>query len=314
MNSIQIEFCHPVKRNETFTSLWSVLDHEAAFCWFNLFCECLNSDNLFSPRFTGFVGGEKYLELLFDSLNKCIDIINSDGRYFIKERATNFSQDFSNSIHHHFEILSGNYDTPTEFVKNSSAEILEALFGLNYFIHDLEAYTRNQKAQNKGSEDHTFIGVLVEVKKRERYIMPPSFEKYFKLEIEFGDLVCHYSQIGKTWLDAFYDKDDQIFSEAIRPLTVLTGEFDIIFGQVNSDKIFLKNLNIFLISKGQDPDDPALKLGLLTLAKFVREEGLSDREYKEQLSYFCDIKSIKAFAGENCIAQKSLTKLNSLFD
>lgn len=313
MQSIQIDFCHPLKRNETLSLSWQLLEHEAAFIWFKLFCKSLKSNRHYFTRFTGFIDGEKNLNYLLSSLNQCIDIINKDGRYFIREKAIAFSQDFANAIHHHFEILSGNYDAPTEYIKLSSPEVSQAVSGLNYFIHDLEAYERNHKLKHTKEYGNSFSGIIVEIKNSERFKIPKSFDKYFTIDTNFGDLVAHYSQIGKTWLEVFLDHDEKVHAEAILPLYAFSGEFDIMFGQLNPDKIFLYNLNNFLKSRGLNLDDPSLRLGYLPLAKMARDEKISNFEYKKLLSYFCDIKSIKAYNGQRCIAQKSLIGTTSFF-
>jgi hypothetical protein len=303
MLSIEIEFCHSIKREEVFVLRWEVLEHEAAFVWFNLFCDILKSEKEYFTRFTGFIESEKNEAFLLSSLQKCIDIINADGKYFIEERAIEFNQKFSNIIHHHFEILSGTYESSTPFIQESSKEVQHALNGLNYFIHDLEAYTRNKESSEYDEDGNSFSGVIVEVKECERFVIPKTFENFFTTDIVFGDLVAHYSQIGKTWLEAYYDKDEDIFKEAIRPHYALSGEFDIMFGELSINQ---DSLNEFLLGQGQNPKDPALKLGHLPLAKLIREKNITNKMYKQKLAYHADIKSIKALSDNSCIAQKDL--------
>lgn len=252
----------------------------------------------------GFLGGDKNLPFLLNSLNKCIDVINRDGRYTIKERADVFTQEFSNAIHHHFEVLAGSSTAPSAYYKSSSAEVLLAVDSLNYFVHDLESYTRNSAFRDNHQEGNVRSVVVVEVKERDRIEIPKSFDNYFTMKVEFGDLVAHYGQLGKTWPEAFYDRDQDIFPEAIRPLSVLSGEFDLFFGELNPDKNFLDQLHSFLRTHGQDPLNSSLRLGQLPLAKLDRLAGLSERDYKDRLAVFCDIKSIKAFEGDNCLIKK----------
>lgn len=313
MQSIEIEFCHPRKREETFTLSWDVLEHDAAFFWFNLFCRELRTQKEYFSRFTGFVGGEKGIDYLLNSLNRCIEIINQDGRYEIKERATHFDQEFSNIIHHHFELLIGDRDNQTELYKDSSPQVFKAIHGLNFFIHDLEAYTRNLEAQKKGEDHNSFSGVIVEVLPCERFRIPASFEKYFTMDLSFGDLVAHYSQVGKTWLEAFYDNDQEIFPEAIRPLYAFSGEFDIMFGNFRPDKNFQNKLNKFLEGKKQNPHSRALRLGHLPLAKFKWNQSKDERFYKEKLAYYDDIKRITAFSDGKIVAERSLMNTTSVF-
>ncbi|MFA6236868.1 MAG: hypothetical protein WC635_06025 [Bacteriovorax sp.] len=310
VQSIQIEFCHPVRREETLTLSWSVLTHVASFLWFDLFCGHLKSDREYFTRFTGLIDGEKNYEYLLNSLNCCIDVINNDGRYFIKERATTFSQEFANSMHYQFELLCGSPQEPSEYFINSSPDVIQALTGINYFTHDLEAYTRNQVSKKKGKYGNSFSGIIFAIRGAQRFPIPDSFNKLFTMNIEFGDLVLHYSQVGKTWLESFYDQDH----EYIFPHNVFSAEFDIMLGELRPDEKFLIDLNSFLKSKNLDPKNPAVRLGHLPYAKFNRDQNLSNDEYKNKLAYFCDIKTIKAFDDSKCTAQKSLENSTSLFD
>ena len=313
MQTIEIEFCHPINRNESLLLSWTILENEITKLWLNLFYECINTEKKIFPRFTGFIGGEKNKDFLLNSLQNCIDIINRDGRYKILERAENFSQEFANIIHHHFEILGGSSTTPSDYFKTSSPDILNAVSGLNYFIHDLEAFDRNQQARNSGQYDSSFAGVIVEFKERKRIEMPQAFYQYFTPKIDFGDIVTHYSQLGKTWLEAFYDQDDEIFPEAIRPHHLLSGEFDIMFGKLDPDILFTENLNQYLKKKEQNPGDPSLRLGHLPLAKFNRDSHMTNTGYKDKLAYFCDIKSISVLNNNKYIIQKILMNLRNSF-
>ncbi len=307
MQSIEIEFCHPIKREETFKLSWTLIDNDASFLWFKLFCKNLKSRNKFFTRFSGFGEGEDHLDYLITSLNNCIDIINRDGRYLIKERARkNFTQEFANIIHHHFEILSGDSDNPTEFTVNCSLEVLNAMNGLNYFIHDLVAFSRNQNCNAKGDLSSVFSSVVVEVKYCKRFIIPESFNNYFSLNIEFGDLVAHYSQIGKTWLEVFQENDIEILQDAIRPLYAFSGELDVMFGEFIPSQEFNNNLKRFLERRKLDINNKSLRLGFLPIAKFDRNNGLSDNEYHKLLSYFNDIKSLNAINDGKLIVEKKL--------
>ncbi|MDD4976105.1 MAG: hypothetical protein PHY93_17245 [Bacteriovorax sp.] len=312
MYQLQIEFCHPQMRDEVFILKWKLLDHMAAAVWLELFIECLKSEDIFFSRFTGFIGGEKNQTFLMQQLNKCIDIINEDGRYKLKEKGTEFTQEFSNIIHHSFEVLRGHRDFPTEYYKNSSEKVAKAVRGLNYYIHDLEALERNTKSEKIGVEDSTpFSGVIVEIKNCKRLMIPSIFNCLFTTNIDFGDLVVHYSQLGKTWPEAFYDKDEEIFREAILPHYALSGEFDILFGELRPDENFTKDFGTFLRGKGLDPNDSSLRLGHLPLAKLINESGVSQRELKKELkkklASFCDIKGIKVFHNKELLAERSLT-------
>ena len=59
----------------------------------------------------------------------------------------------------------------------------------------------------------------------------------FTLETKFGDMVLHYTQIGKTWLEVCVDKDEDIFDSAIQPLWKLSGSFNILFNELDVEDL-----------------------------------------------------------------------------
>ena len=105
---LSIEFSN---ENIAFDSLvlnWNIDNTSPARKWAKFLKKVLQSELEFETRYSGFVNGPRSYEVLSQKLNKCIDIINADGRYYIKEKSPKvFNQEFSNIIHHHFEVLIG---------------------------------------------------------------------------------------------------------------------------------------------------------------------------------------------------------------
>jgi hypothetical protein len=122
-------------------------------------------------------------------------LINKDGQYSIKERCDgSFSQELSNIIHHHFEVLHGSIEDPSREHRLSSPIGKAAIALLNHLIHDMESLYR--QTQTAGE---TFRAVLCEMPDSPRYVMPPEFYEHFTTDIDFGDLIGHYGMVGKTW-------------------------------------------------------------------------------------------------------------------
>lgn len=255
MKQIKVLFGHDYELT------WNVLEHTPATMWFQMLEKELQSNKNYLFRYPGLKAAR------LSDLQKHVDVINQDGRYQIPEITSTFTQEYSNKIHHHFEILSGSYDQRTPFYIESSEEVKAAVDGLNHCIHDLEAWNRNQEFIGTERELNVFSAVVVEIRNCDRIHMPGAFQKYFTMNLEFGDMVLHYSQIGKTWLEAFYDNDQEVFEDGIRPQFALSGEFDIFFGSLHPDEVFLKKLGSFLKSKGKDLHDPELRLGHLPVAR-----------------------------------------------
>lgn len=300
---IVITFCKPKARFETMELSWTLLQNEAVLAWSNLLLLNLQNEHLeLFSRFSGFVSEDKNKLSLIQGLNKCIEIINSDGVYPIEQRCPNeFTQEDLNTIHHHFEILSN--EDYRQYQQKASPEVISAIRGINYFIHDLEGHTRNI-ALKKHNPEAGSTSILLEFRNCARYALPGTFNKYFSTKIEFGDMVLHYSQVGKTWLEAYWDKDTAIFDEAIRPLEILSGEMDILFNKLLLNKEDLDNFKKFLNSKGQSPENPDLRLGHLKVASFNAEALTTPADYEKQLAIFSDIASITMLNESEVVAKR----------
>src|SRR3712207_4599996 len=95
---------------------WEIMNTIPANLWLRELVGICRSDLPLFPRFTGFISPDKTFHSISEKLRQCIDIINRDGRYTIKELPANqFEQSFANAIHHHFEILRGPAEIPTNF-------------------------------------------------------------------------------------------------------------------------------------------------------------------------------------------------------
>lgn len=304
---IEIDFAHHKNHNEQLSLRWNLIDQLPSYFWLKSLKTLLNSSWPYYARFSGFIDGYKNAEHLANELNQAIDDINQCGKYFIKERAEGeFSQEFSNIIHHHFEVLYGSITQKSELFQESSAYIQNAIERLNHAIHDMEAFYREQ-AMSPKERNQTFSAVVSEVQGVTRHKLPEEFYDFFTLDNDFGDMVAHYSLVGKTWWEVFLDKDEEIFKDAIRPLNVLTGEFDLFFGvhRLSSEK---KNeFEKFLLRRGLDPSDKQLGLGYLPLAKLQRDNHLSNLDYKRLLSRYMRVQKIKLWHKNNVVSQRDFS-------
>lgn len=299
MYKLHLKLSKPQISGHDIDLYWQVSETPPGMMWLKLLLQICRRGLPLFPRFTGFVSSEKTFSSLQEKLNHCIETINTDGRYYIKERAENhFDQEFSNAIHHHFEILRGVFEKPTSFYLESSDLVKRAILGLNHAIHDMEALHRSEEAKRINSI--SAAGVIVECVSASRYKLHNDFLPYFTLNIEFGDVVLHYSQIGKTWWEVYLDQDEEIFEEAICPLSNITGEFDVFFVKPPSQKN-IDDFQKFLVSRGKDPADPSLALGFLPVAKFIKPEGLSEQGCLDLISAHLGLKEVNVLHGNTII-------------
>ncbi len=281
---VEIDFhsCAEVNQRDdkVVTLTWQVMDRPSGLFWFKLFNEKLKGRDLYGLRYPGFHLAHRTMEHLAQRLNDAIEIINKEGLYHIKERASgSFTQEFSNIIHHHFEVLYGDAFDPSDSFKKSSSLGQAAIGELNHCIHDMESLDRHQ------GDNHAFAGMIFESWNPKLFKMPTSFYEDFSLDIDFGDMAFHYAIIGKTWWEVFLDRDEEIFKEAIRPLNVVGADFDIHFGDQRIDQKTREDLFAFIRERGGDPDSPEAALGYLCVAKLVSNSlGLDLKTIKGQVA------------------------------
>jgi len=300
MFNIQLVFQAPHTEKKIFLD-WKLCDNPAAMMWFKILLSSAQKKTSFFPRFTGFVSRHKTMKDIQRNLNRCIDIINAESIYKISEYALDcFDQEFANVVHHHFEILAGSIEKPSRYMQNASVSLRHAISGLNYFIHDMESLHRSLHGRENGFLSS--CGVVTQfMEPIKRYRIPEEFLTYFTLDPEFGDMVLHYSQIGKTWWEVFLDRDHEIGQSAILPLYVLSGEFDIIFVAEKTHSDTKKEFFEFLKNKNLNIEDPKLALGYLPVASLVREKTMSNIDYLELIGEHLSLLEVRLFEGENLL-------------
>ncbi len=277
---------------------WRILDHEISFFWLKLIHSCLSNDLPLKSRYVGFLDGHRNQDFVGNLLNECIETINRDARYRIKERYSGaITQNLLNDIHHHFSTLIGNEGFKSEYWKNSNEETRSAVCGLNDYVHELESWQRAEIAAN-GNDSKDVAYVTSEFFEARAIEIQDEWNNLFSLDGEFGDLTVHYDQIGKTWLEVLIDQDESIIEEDIRPLSRLTGSFNINFFETNRDQL-LDIVRPYADKKNIDLNDKSLRLGQCCLGKLRNDMINGDRDKLIYiLSQHLDISAI-------CLKKKS---------
>ncbi|MBT3583500.1 MAG: hypothetical protein HN509_01230 [Halobacteriovoraceae bacterium] len=302
--NIDITFCHYQNHEETLELSWELMPHLGALVWLKCLKKIMDSNTDLEARFAGFRHGYITMDYLGENINKCVDLINEDGRHHIKERYEGkFSQEFSNAIHHHFEVLVGPAWQPTEFYLKSPQDVKRAILGLNQYIHDMEGMDR-AIATAEDCPDRVHTSVHVEFLKKVRYEIPDEAYDYFTINPKFGDIVLHYAQIGKSLLEIYLDQDEDVEEGGIQPLRSVTGEFDIFFSGLSMDSNFEKDFHNSLRENGYDPEDKKLALGFLPVAKFCPKGEKSVSQFQEEFSQFLGMRKIKIRQGQTELLAK----------
>lgn len=310
MDQLSITFQHHQDLNDLIEVRWNINKTPAGLLWSSLLKKSMDNNCLFHPRFTGFLFGPKDMKYLSQLMNKCIETINSDSRYKIKEKADGtWSQDFSNIIHHHFELLCGTMENPTQYYRDSEMDVKYAVLGLNQISHDMEALFKARERVKKFPDTY-FSAIIMQVFDGKRFAFPDFIHDQFSLSTEFGAIHLNYSQIGKTWWEVFLDEDEHIYPEAIVPHFALNGGFDIYFGEYSPSKDVLKKFHDFLKNNGQNPSDPKLCLGYCQVAKLENPKVRDRQSWRKLIGEHCEVKKISLLRSGILVSEKVLDEKN----
>lgn len=190
---------------------------------------------------------------------------------------TNYDQDMLNSLHHHFDQLQGQIWNPTHFLAQATGEERFAISKLNLSCHELEAYHDSKEKQEAG-EDHsvyfyysisgtpTFEAISLEEKMQ------------FSRTVGNGMIYLHYAQTGKTWYEAYCDRDEIVPTENITEHRTMTGEFSCHIGKP-FDFIIDEGFEDYIRARGRDPQDPDLAIGYCPIGQINSVNGIPIEDY-----------------------------------
>ena len=279
---------------------WQILDTPSAILWMKLLKHQLCSKENFYIRSHGFPF--KSEDHILNILKKALSIIVEEGGaedpHFDLE---NWNQTVANQVHHFFDDLYGITGNETKFFIQSPMRVQWALGVVNHCVHQLETNQRDHSILNSAKSI-----VFEACNNIKRLNFPDSFNEDFELNVEPGSLVLHYSTVGKTWIEAFTDNDDEIPVNKIIPHQRFSCEFDILFsnplGSEEQNKLFN-----FIRKKGVDPSDPKLGLGFIPLATINSDEAASLKKVLE--SGKVDFNMIDLMKDESVLASKTLENI-----
>lgn len=258
---------------ELFKLSFKVYDTDIGHKWFNALNEQVEQNSqIYEPdRFYSFPSDVWNEENIVNELNKCIDEINST-KTIIKHRAyVGMSQKNLNHLHHYFENLRGNINSPADFWLNSSAATKKILERYNVLIHRAEDFYL-QKPLNLEPR------IVCTFQNKKRYELSDNDYKNFTLVKNFGEVYINYCEVGKTLYDLYRDDDNIIGEDNIRPQRYYSADFKVHFHtttQLHSnnilnkmDKWWQKNHN-YLLSLGFSPNNPRNAIGNIPVAKII---------------------------------------------
>ena len=154
---------------------------------------------------------------IVNAICHCIEVINTY-KPVIDYQITgdSITQEDSNKLHHYFEILRGENESPNEFYINAPSLIKKYIEEYNVLIHRWE--------------DLGLPGRIV-VHFRDRPVFDLADEDYqhWTLDYQPGDIKLNYCHKGKTIFDVFKDQDDIVGEDNIRPQFKYSPDFNLGF-------------------------------------------------------------------------------------
>jgi hypothetical protein len=317
---VELVFRHNLKREDTFSVWVDPSKNNIGKKWVRALRRTLIENSHLEKRvnFYGWIGDRRNLVKLCEEMNRSINQINRFGRdgkwsggYRIDIQCSpeNVCQDLINSIHHHFEILMGQVWSMSEYYANADAETRYAIRQINILCHQLEARQRSMAIHQKNPKllnPQLFVSFMDE--HFNRYDLAPDDYEHFTCRRGFGDVFMFYCQSGKTHIEAWGDKDEEIFGNNINGLRYFSSEFIIQFGEGSEQKIHEMRMLAFsewLRSKGADVNGVPpyfvdangrvqglgwLKIGQMPMAQFG---GLSPLEVQAKILEHMDLSSIR---------------------
>jgi len=228
-------------KKETKNIELDVLDNPIAEMWFNKLKTSIE-DNLLLEKDSLFYGWPRQTknELAIE-LNEHIGVVRD---YFKKEgidyELVNYSieNDNLNVIHSYFEQLHGVIEDINPIFKNAPPEVQYAIRKINTSTHKIEII-HYKKDNDTNYYPWVNFGFM---EQPYRQLIPEEYYKYFEIGVDYGGVYLHYSQVGKTHYEVYFDKDDIIMDGSIQGTIYVSGEFDIPFyGFTTNYKEYVKN-------------------------------------------------------------------------
>ena len=220
-------------------------------------------------------------------------------------------QQILNEIHHHFELLIGQVWSVSEYYKMADSATCFAIRQLNNLCHEMESLLR----PSFRNSSYWSAGVYFPYLRVTRYKFVDSDYDYFSQVQDFGDLILHYCQLGKTPMEAFAANDAEVFDENITGLRYLSGEFDISFRTdtdlaVQNNSINKHNARAFpwIRARGQEPESKYTGIGFVKIANFDRAlfPGLTAEAIMAELVKCDDIYKLELIDGNGTVIKESV--------
>ncbi len=321
---VEVILRNPINKSDTFQYIIEPFDIPIVDRWLARLKEALIQRLPLEKNFCflGWPTNQRNLDYLLSELDQSVRQINSFGMmdkwkdlggYKITEDFSKknimssngeLERDFTNRLHHHFEILQGQVGNLSPWYYSADDSTKYAIRQLNNLCHEIESFTSAVKIRNHNPE-YVSCAQITTFLHCPRYDLQKEDYEHFTMDRGFGHVYMHWCQIGKTHFEVFSDQDSHVGEAGVGGLKYYSGEFDIEWGPdtinhpwwIETKTKFRK----WLIENNFDPDDKTMGYGHLHMAQVDRQKhfgGMSIGDIHNQMGKYLDIFKIIVHEGD----------------
>ena len=229
-----------------------------------------------SDRLHDFPGSSWSESAVVDRINASIDIINSQLPTIPERVVLGGGRHQLNQLHLRFEQLRGGILTPSIYWQQANEVLRSAINDLNLHIHRLEDLL------DSDSNTAPWPHVIVTFRNFQRRLLEPKDYALFTTDTRFGEVYLNYCEVGKALWNVYFDGDEVVGDDNIRPLRYYSPEMVIKFYDATQDGELPKfwawwDANCeHLAQLGFHRDDPDLSIGAIPVARLKNHWDRTD--------------------------------------
>jgi hypothetical protein len=204
---------------------FDIYDTPLADRWYQLLCSVLAVDPTLreTDRLHDFPNSNWTESVVVDRINCCINTINLQIPFIDNHAVLGGGRQQLNVLHKHFEDLRGSVLNPSSYWQTGNTILRAAINDLNLNIHRLEDIL--------DAKDHTvpWPHIVVTFSNFQRLPLQPDDYELFTTDTQFGEVYINYCEVGKALWNVYFDGDDVLGDDNIRPLRYYSPEMVIKF-------------------------------------------------------------------------------------
>lgn len=261
---------------------WEVLDTPIAKKWLAALSRSIPHGIFENDRVYNFPNQYWTKETISKDLSLCMEKIDKFyPNVFNVWPSSTMGLDETNSLHVYFEKLRGSIEHPSEMFVNAPDDIRREIVRYNILIHRYES-------QIFGNSSVKRPRVVCTFNDENRSLLDDQDYNQFVLNYDYGDITINYPQVGKNFIEMFFDDDDVVTDSGVRPMRYYAAGFKVVFSTLSLKEAENIRKNFFswferkenyFNSLGFYKEDKKIALGHIVVAKMINNRF--DRDFIE---------------------------------